>query len=231
MRAKSRCWRHRSTTGTRVCWPCWPMASPGPARHWHLRWAPASATYSGHWMRSAPKDRYSPSVAGGRVAGPAQPCLDSRQHCYSLFRYQANKIGIMPTQILRGTNQGAIMKTSNARILREYGPFTNVDAVHGVTFDGRRIWLAAGDTLKALDPDNGTVLRSIDVAAHAGTAFDGRHLFQIDAGRISKIDPETGKVLGSIPAPGGADTDSGLAWAEGSLWIGQYRDRKIHQLD
>jgi outer membrane protein assembly factor BamB len=137
----------------------------------------------------------------------------------------------MPTQILRGTNQGAIMKTSNARILREYGPFTNVDAVHGVTFDGRRIWLAAGDTLKALDPDNGTVLRSIDVAAHAGTAFDGRHLFQIDAGRISKIDPETGKVLGSIPAPGGADTDSGLAWAEGSLWIGQYRDRKIHQLD
>lgn len=123
------------------------------------------------------------------------------------------------------------MKTSNAKILREYGPFENVDAVHGVTFDGRYVWLATGDTLKALDPDNGTVLRSIDVAAHAGTAFDGRHLFQIDAGRISKIDPETGKVLGTIPAPGGADTDSGLAWAEGSLWIGQYRDRKIHQLN
>jgi streptogramin lyase len=34
----------------------------------------------------------------------------------------------------------------------------------------------------------------------------------------------------SIPAPwhGG---DSGLAWAEGSLWVGQYRDRKIHQID
>src|SRR3546814_16225320 len=74
-------------------------------------------------------------------------------------------------------------------------------------------------------------MRAIDVAAHAGTAFDGRDLFQIDAGRISKVDPETGKVLSTIPAPGGADTDSGLAWAEGSLWIGQYRDRKIHQLD
>ena len=26
-------------------------------------------------------------------------------------------------------------------------------------------------------------------------------------------------------------SDSGLAWAEGSLWVGQYRDRKIHQID
>src|SRR3546814_16611848 len=100
------------------------------------------------------------------------------------------------------------MKKSNASILREYGPFANVDAVHGVTFDGRHIWLAAGDTLKTLDPDNGTVLRSIDVAAHAGTAFDGRHLFQIDAGRISKVDPETGKVLSTIPAPGRSEARS-----------------------
>jgi glutamine cyclotransferase len=35
-------------------------------------------------------------------------------------------------------------------------------------------------------------------------------------------------VLATIPAPGGA---SGLAWAEGTLWVGQYRDRKIHQID
>ena len=25
--------------------------------------------------------------------------------------------------------------------------------------------------------------------------------------------------------------DSGLAWAEGSLWVGHYRERKIHQVD
>jgi glutamine cyclotransferase len=37
-------------------------------------------------------------------------------------------------------------------------------------------------------------------------------------------------VLASIPAPGHG-SDSGLAWAEGSLWVGQYRDRKIHQID
>src|SRR2546421_12669363 len=30
----------------------------------------------------------------------------------------------------------------------------------------------------------------------------------------------------SIPAPGGGG-DSGLTWAEGTLWVGQYRDRKI----
>jgi glutamine cyclotransferase len=122
------------------------------------------------------------------------------------------------------------MKRSTAEIVREYGPFPGVDRVHGVTYDGRHVWFAAGDTLKALDPADGKVLRSLDVAAHAGTAFDGRHLYQIAEDRIQKIDPETGRVLATIPAPG-AGGDSGLAWAEGTLWVGQYRDRKIHQID
>ena len=71
---------------------------------------------------------------------------------------------------------------------------------------------------------------SIERAGDAGTAFDGRHLYQIAEARIDKIDPATGDVLASIPSPGGGK-DSGLAWAEGSLWVGQYRDRKIHQVD
>src|SRR5690348_4168747 len=111
------------------------------------------------------------------------------------------------------------MKRSAAEILREYGPFAGVDHVHGVTFDGRRVWLASGDKLSALDPASGETLRSTDVAAHAGTAFDGRHLFQIAEDRIQKIDPQTGRVLATIPAPGGGG-DSGLAWAEGTLWVG-----------
>ena len=37
-------------------------------------------------------------------------------------------------------------------------------------------------------------------------------------------------MLATIPAPGGGG-DSGLAWAEGSLWVGHYRDRKIYQID
>ena len=122
------------------------------------------------------------------------------------------------------------MSHAPAEILREYGPFPGVDHVHGVSFDGERVWFAAGDTLNALDPASGQTVRSIDVAAHAGTAFDGRHLFQIAEDRIQKIDPASGRVLSTIPAPGGG-ADSGLAWAEGTLWVGQYRDRKIHQID
>ncbi len=120
------------------------------------------------------------------------------------------------------------MTRSTAQITREYGPFANVDSVHGVSYDGRHVWFASGDKLHALDPASGQTLRSFDTRADAGTAFDGQHLFQISGDRIQKIDLDTGAVLASIPAPEDA---SGLAWAEGSLWVGQYRGRKIYQLD
>jgi glutamine cyclotransferase len=122
------------------------------------------------------------------------------------------------------------MKRSAAEIVREYGPFPGADGVHGVTYDGQQIWFATGDKLNALDPASGNTLRTLDVAAHAGTTFDGQHLFQLAEDRIQKIDPETGRVLATIPAPGRGG-DSGLAWAEGTLWVGEYRDRKIHQVD
>jgi len=122
------------------------------------------------------------------------------------------------------------MKHSAAEIIREYGPFPGVDHVHGVSYDGHNVWFASGEKLNAFDPASGQALRSIDVAAHAGTAFDGQHLYQIAEDRIHKIDPQTGRVLATIPAPGGGG-DSGLTWAEGTLWVGEYRDRKIHQID
>jgi glutamine cyclotransferase len=122
------------------------------------------------------------------------------------------------------------MRRSRAEIVREYGPFSGVDNVGGVTYDGQHVWFAGGDRLSAFEPASGKIVRSIDVAAHAGTAFDGTHLFQIAEDRIQKIDPKTGQVLATIPAPGGG-ADSGLAWAEGTLWVGQYRERRIHQID
>jgi glutamine cyclotransferase len=121
------------------------------------------------------------------------------------------------------------MKQAAAEILREYGPFPDVKKVNGVTYDGQHVWFASGDKLNALDPKTGERVRAIDVVAHAGTAFDGQHLFQLSDDRIQKIDPNTGRVLSTIPAPGGGG--SGLAWAEGTLWMGQYRNRKIHQID
>jgi glutamine cyclotransferase len=117
-----------------------------------------------------------------------------------------------------------------AEILREYGPFPGADAVHGLTFDGQYVWFASGDRLNVLDPESGLIIRRIDADAHAGTAFDGQHLFQLFESRIQKIDPKTGQVLATIPAPGNGG-DSGMAWAEGTLWVGQHRGRKIHQID
>ncbi|NKL78607.1 Vgb family protein [Rhizobium leguminosarum] len=122
------------------------------------------------------------------------------------------------------------MKKSAATIIREYGPFPGAERVNGVTFDGEHVWFASGDRLNALDPASGEVVRSIEVASHAGTAFDGEFLYQIAEDVIHKIDSKTGHILSTIPAPGNGG-DSGLAWAEGSLWVGQHRGRRIHQID
>ena len=121
------------------------------------------------------------------------------------------------------------MNQSAAEIICEYGPFPGTQKVAGVTYDGQNVWFASGDKLNVLDPASGQMLRSIDAAAKAGTAFDGQHLYQVNEGCIQKIDPKTGDVLATIQVPG--DGYSGLAWAEGSLWVGQYEDRKIHQVD
>jgi glutamine cyclotransferase len=120
--------------------------------------------------------------------------------------------------------------TTAAEIVHEYGPFAGAPNVGGVTYDGRNVWFAAGDRLAAFDPASGEEVRSLDVPAHAGTAFDGTHLFQITDARILKIDPRTGQVLATIPAPGEGG-DSGLAWAEGALWVGHHRARRIYQVD
>ncbi len=122
------------------------------------------------------------------------------------------------------------MKRTQAQIIREYGPFPGVQAVHGVTSDGRQVWFATGEKLVAMDPDSGSTQASIDMVANAGTAFDGKHLYQISDGSIVKLEPQSGRVLARIPAPGGGGA-SGMAWAEGSLWVAEYRQRKIYQVD
>lgn len=121
------------------------------------------------------------------------------------------------------------MKQASAEILREYGPFPTGD-VAGVSFDGARVWFATGERIEALDPESGEVTGGVDVPADAGTAFDGTHLWQIAEAVIRKVDPRTGEVLATIPAPGNGG-DSGLTWAEGSLWVGEYRAASIHQID
>ncbi len=127
-------------------------------------------------------------------------------------------------------SEGSARSGAQAEIVREYGPFPDAPQVAGVTFDGTHVWFAAGKALRAFDPSSGRDVRAIDVASDAGTAFDGRYFYQIAGDRIQKVDPETGTVLATIPAPGNGH-DSGLTWAEGTLWVGEYRGRKIHQID
>ena len=122
------------------------------------------------------------------------------------------------------------MKPPQAEVVREFGPYPGIDLIHGVTFDGERVWFARGEGLVAVDAQSGAMVRELPVAADAGTAFDGEHLWQITGDRINKVDPRSGEVVGSIPAPA-QGRDSGLTWAEGTLWVGEYRARKIHQVD
>jgi hypothetical protein len=122
------------------------------------------------------------------------------------------------------------IKSGPAHIVREYGPFPEGEQVAGVTFDGESVWFASTDHLQAFDPATGEARKRLEVPAEGGTAFDGRHLFQLAGGRINKVDPKTGEIVGSLPSPG-KGRDSGLTWAEGKLWVGQHRDRKVHQID
>ena len=130
----------------------------------------------------------------------------------------------------RSAVDSTAVRARPAEVVREIGPFGSHDVVHGVSFDGTRVWAAVGSALIGVDPERGTIERRLAVPADAGTAFDGTHLYQIAEARIDKIDPASGDVVASIPAPGGG-RDSGLAWAEGSLWVGQYRDRRIYRVD
>jgi glutamine cyclotransferase len=127
-------------------------------------------------------------------------------------------------------NQSEV-RARSAEIVREYGPFGAGDHVHGVTYDGTRVWYAAGDRVQSVDPEQGVAGEHLAVPATAGTAFDGRHFYQIADDRIQKIDAQTGRVLTTIPTPSPAGQNSGLTWAEGTLWVGHFHDRSIVQID
>jgi outer membrane protein assembly factor BamB len=125
--------------------------------------------------------------------------------------------------------QMQIKKKSEAKVVHEYGPFGE-GGVHGVTFDGKLVWFARDNELVAFDPESEKVVRRLAVPADAGTAFDGEHLYQLAGAEILVIQPADGRIVRKLPAPG-KGIDSGLAYADGYLWVGQYRDAKIHQID
>jgi outer membrane protein assembly factor BamB len=118
---------------------------------------------------------------------------------------------------------------ADAEIVKEWVPVEG-GKVHGVTFDGKLVWYARGDEIVGFDPDAERVVRRLEVPAGAGTAFDGENLYQLAGEEILVVRPSDGRVLRKLPAPG-KGLDSGMAWADGHLWVGQYRDAKIHKID
>lgn len=129
------------------------------------------------------------------------------------------------------TTESITKKTNKAaaEIVREYGPFGE-GGIHGVTFDGKLVWFARTGELVAFDPETEQVVKRLEVPADAGTAFDGEHLYQIAGEHILVVRPRDGRVLRKIPAPS-KGKDSGMAYADGYLWVGAYREAKIHQVD
>lgn len=121
-------------------------------------------------------------------------------------------------------------ESAPAELVREYGPFAEGEIIHGVSYDGRRVWVATGTKLRTLDPVQGELTGELEAVCDAGTAFDGNYLYQLGKGRIQKIDPHTGKVIASFASPG-EGKDAGLTWAEGKLWVAKYDARTIHQID
>jgi hypothetical protein len=121
------------------------------------------------------------------------------------------------------------VKRSRAEIVKEVVPVEG-GKVHGVTFDGKLVWYAIDDEIVGFDPGTNEVVKRLAVPARAGTAFDGRYLYQLAAAEILVVDPSDGRVVRKLPAPGKGN-DSGLAYADGYLWVGQWRDARIHQID
>lgn len=119
---------------------------------------------------------------------------------------------------------------TTAKIARELEPIDQAQ-IHGVTFDGVLVWFARDNELVAFDPSAERVVKRFDLpGAAAGTAFDGTHLYQLAGTEILVVSPSDGRIVRRLPAPNRGE-NSGMAWADGFLWIGQYRASKIHKVD
>ncbi len=82
----------------------------------------------------------------------------------------------------------------------------------------------------AFDPAAERIVRRFPMdSAKGGTAFDGARLYQLSRSQILVIDADSGEVLRRLAAPG--EGCSGMAWADGYLWVGQWSGRRILKVD
>jgi hypothetical protein len=85
------------------------------------------------------------------------------------------------------------------QLVRELAVEEVDDDIHGATFDGKRLVVAAGNRLVRLVPQSGRAVDQLETFPdRGGIAYDGRHLWQHSGGRVQQLDPRTGFVLRSI---------------------------------
>jgi outer membrane protein assembly factor BamB len=127
-------------------------------------------------------------------------------------------------------NRTNATRGGEAEVIRELRPIDD-GSVHGVTYDGERVWFARDGEVVAFDPRSEKVVRRLPVPfADAGTAFDGKLLYQLARDEILVIEPSDGRIVRRFPAPS-RGRNSGMAWADGYLWIGQFRESRINKVD
>ena len=120
------------------------------------------------------------------------------------------------------------MRRQTAEIVREYGPFPGVDNVGGVTYDGQRVWFAAGDTLNAFDPASGLLIVSAHDAygiyffkpEHGTVGWAGADYTVYGRGVLRAIDYQTGTIRWSHDLSGGAGAAGVLTTASGLTFTG-----------
>jgi hypothetical protein len=102
--------------------------------------------------------------------------------------------------------------------------------IHGVTYDGRYLVLAAGSRLVRFVPDEGRVADQLETFPSAGgLAYDGEHYWQASAGDFLRIDCRTGLVLWSI-SPGLKDA-AGIACIGSDLVVAHADGRTITRFE
>ena len=123
------------------------------------------------------------------------------------------------------------MKQSAAEIVREYGPFPGVEqrARRHLRRPARlvRVRRQAERARSRERQDGARARRRRRMPARRSTASTCSRSPRT-ASRRSIRRPAACSPRSRRPATAAI---SGLAWAEGTLWVGQYRDRKIHQID
>jgi hypothetical protein len=117
---------------------------------------------------------------------------------------------------------------SRAEIVREYGPFPGVDACTESPTTARTSGSRPAPAERARSGEREDA--ALDRRRRARrNLFDGEHLFQIAEDRIQKIDPR--RAACSPRSRRRRRRRLGARVGRGTLWVGQYRERKIHQVD